>query len=133
MELELSREIISGLIDKAHEFNERDDVTRLEDESEPEIGDDDWAGQMASRYSTDPYYLELKGTIEELEPDQQITLVTLMWIGRGDYSLDEWDEALEHARESWNDHTADYLIGTPLLSDYLTEALEQVDSGEDEQ
>jgi hypothetical protein len=133
MELELSREIISGLIDKAHEFNERDDVTRLEDESEPEIGDDDWAGQMAARYSTDPYYLELKGTIEELEPDQQITLVTLMWIGRGDYSLDEWDEALEHARESWNDHTADYLIGTPLLSDYLTEALEQVDSGEDEQ
>jgi hypothetical protein len=133
VELDLNRDIVSGIIDRVHEFNERDDITPLEDETEPEIGDEEWSGQMASRYGTDPFYQQLKGTIEDLEPDQQITLVSLMWIGRGDYSLDEWDDVIKHARESWNDHTADYLIGTPLLADYLSEALEQLESTEDEQ
>jgi len=127
VELELSHEIVSNIIDKAHEFNERDDVTPLEDESEPAIDDIDWSGQMAARFGTDPFYQQLKTTIEDLEPDQQVSLVALMWLGRGDYSLDEWDEAIEHAEESWNDHSADYLIGTPLLPDYLADALEQIE------
>lgn len=131
MELDLNRDIIDGIIDKAHEFNEREDVTPLEDETEPEIGDAELSGQMASRYGADPFYQQLKSTIDDLAPEQQITLVTLMWVGRGDYSIDEWDDALEHAEESWNDHTADYLIGTPLLADYLTEALEQVEDDDE--
>jgi len=32
----------------------------------------------------DPTYAELKTTIDDLEPDQQIRLVALMWLGRGD-------------------------------------------------
>ncbi len=130
MELELSRDTVSGIIDNVREFNEHDDVTPLEDETEPAIDDEAWSGQMAERFGENPAYQRLKGTIEDLDPDQQITLVTLMWLGRGDYSVEEWDEALEHAQESWNDHTADYLIGTPLLADYLEEALEQVDEAD---
>lgn len=131
MELDLNREIVSGIINKAHEFNERDDVTPLEDESEPEIGDADLSDMMSAQFGSDPYYQQLKASIEDLEPDQQMTLVALMWIGRGDYSPEEWSEALGHAEESWNDHTADYLIGTPLLADYLADALEQVEDAED--
>jgi hypothetical protein len=46
-----------------------------------------------------------------------------MWVGRGDYEVDEWDTAVAQAAESANDRTADYLIGTPLLGDFLAEGL----------
>ncbi len=52
-------------------------------------------------------------------------MVALMWVGRGDYALEEWDDALSQARDSWNKRTADYLIGTPMLADYLAEGLDQ--------
>jgi len=131
VDLDLNPDIVQNIINLTHEFNERDDVTPLEDESEPDIDDEDFSGQMVDRFGTDPYYQQLKGAIEDLEPDQQITLVTLMWLGRGDYSVEEWDEATEHAQESWTENTADYLIGTPLLADYLSDGLEQVENSEE--
>lgn len=106
--LNLNAETVRFIIDKAHEF-------QMLGESP---GDDSVEGR-------DPAYAELKATIDDLEPDQQISLVSLMWLGRGDYAVDEWERALVHARESWNERTAEYLIGTPLLADYLTEGLDQ--------
>ena len=124
-ELELNRDTVQFIIDKAHEFHERDEVTFPD---EPESANEDWSRQMASDFSGDPYYGELKSTVEDLEPDQQVSLVSLMWVGRGDYSLAEWEEAIDHAKDSWNEHTADYLIGTSLLADYLAEGLEIFDA-----
>ncbi len=60
-----------------------------------------------------------------------MTLVALMWMGRGDYSIDEWEDAIEQAKDQWTDHTAEYLISTPLLSDYLAEGLDQFESSDD--
>ena len=74
----------------------------------------------------DPAYEELEATVEDLEPDQQVSLVALMWLGRGDYSPDDWDTAIADAGESWNERTAEYLIGTPLLADFLAEGLERL-------
>jgi hypothetical protein len=126
-EFELNRDIVRFLIDKAHEFHARDDVTFSE---EPEVADEYWSSQVESDFGGDPYYQELKTTIDDLEPDQQISLVALMWVGRGDFSITEWTEAVENAEESWTDHTADYLIGTALLADYLAEGLEQFETAE---
>jgi hypothetical protein len=126
-ELELNRDIVRLIIDKAHEFHSREDVTFPD---EPESIDIEWAQQVAPGYSTDPYYQEFCGIVDDLEPDQQMSLVSLMWLGRGDYSFDEWDEALKYAEETWTDHTADYLIGTSLLADYLDEGLEQFETAE---
>jgi len=131
VELDLNPEIVQNIINLTLEFNEQDDVTPLEDAEEPDIDDADFSEVMVDRFGTDPYYQQLKTAIEDLEPDQQISLVALMWVGRGDYSVREWDEAIEHAQDSWTPNTADYLIGTPLLADYLTEGLEQVDNSED--
>ena len=126
-ELELNRDTIQFIIDKAHEFHARDDVTFPD---EPQAVDEVWVKQVATDFGDDPYYQELKSTIEDLEPDQQVSLVSLMWLGRGDYSLDEWDEAIEYAEDTWTEHTADYLIGTSLLADYLEEGLEQFEAGD---
>lgn len=124
-ELELNRDTVQFIIDAAHEFHTQDDVSFAE---EPDVANEDWSRQVAADYGGDSYYQELKSTIDDLEPDQQIMLVALMWLGRGDYSIEDWSEALEHAADSWNDHTADYLIGTALLADYLAEGLEQFDA-----
>jgi hypothetical protein len=101
---------VQFIIDKAHEF-------QMLGESGSEDDSDE---------GPDPAYEELKTTIEDLEPDQQVDLVGLMWLGRGDYTLDDWDKAIADAGESWNSRTAEYLIGTPLLADYLTEGLDQL-------
>ena len=49
--------------------------------------------------------------------------MALMWLGRGDYEFDDWDQALKYAREAEGVSTSDYLIATPLLADYLMEGL----------
>jgi len=126
-EFELNRDTVQFIIDRARAFQSRDDVSISE---EPEVADEYWSRQMATDYGQDPHYRELKTMINDLEPDQQVSLVSLMWIGRGDFSLDERDKARRHAEKSWNDHTADYLIGTPLLADYLEEGLQQFEAAD---
>jgi len=62
-------------------------------------------------------------TVDDLEPDQQAELVALMWVGRGDYDVEEWAAAVEEARDTITDNLAEYLMSHPMLADYLTEGL----------
>lgn len=126
-ELDLNSDTVRQIIDMAHEFHARDDVTFDE---EPAVADEFWSSQVSADFAGDPYYQELKTLIDDLEPDQQISLVALTWLGRGDFSFSEWGEALSNAEESWNNHTADYLIGTSLLADYLAEGLALFDTAD---
>ena len=126
-EMNLNRDTVRFLVDAAREFHTRDDVSFDE---EPDFSNEDCSAQVATDFAGDPYYQELKTTIEDLEPDQQMTLAALMWLGRGDFSIEEWREALQQAADSWTDHTADYLIGTSLLADYLEEALSQFETAD---
>lgn len=68
---------------------------------------------------------ELSGFIRDLNLDEQIDLVALMWLGRGDGDLDNWRDLRSEAERAHNNRTASYLIGTPMLADYLEEALSQ--------
>jgi hypothetical protein len=128
--LDLNPDIVRSVIDTVHEFHAGDDVN-LRGEDENENVDEDLLMQFAEDYSNDPYYEQLTSAINDLEPDQQVSLVALMWLGRGDYTVDEWDDVIKQAKEQWTDHTAQYLISTPLLSDYLAEGLEQFDGLEE--
>ena len=67
---------------------------------------------------------ELRGFIERLNDEEQVSLVALMWIGRGSYEAEELEEAKQMAAEEATTPTADYLIGTPHLSDHLENGLE---------
>jgi len=89
---------------------------------------EEWANQVLADHAGDPVIEELTSTIDALEPDRQALLVALMWVGRGDYGVDEWDEAVAEARDQWNGRTTEYLIGTPLAADYLSAGLEQFDT-----
>ena len=50
-------------------------------------------------------------------------MVALMWVGRGDFAAEEWDSARAEAADRWTPRTAEYLLGTPLVADYLSEGL----------
>ncbi len=111
------------LIEKAHEFHAKEEVVLPETPFSPS---DDWALQILADHQDDPTYAEIKSTVNDLEPDQQQALVALMWVGRGDYDVEEWAQAIEAAHDAWNLRTAEYLIATPLVADYLEEGLSQL-------
>ena len=68
---------------------------------------------------------ELSGFIQDLNVDEQIDLVAMMWLGRGDGDLDNWKDLRSEASRAHNNRTASYLIETPKLADHLEEALSQ--------
>jgi hypothetical protein len=127
--LDLNPETVEHIIDRAHQYQTRDEMREEADEDDsPDL---DALGDQDLQSTEDPVYVELREAIDDLEPDQQVSLVALMWLGRGDFSVDDWDQALARAGEEWNERTGDYLVRTPLLADYLTEGLEMLQEVED--
>ena len=119
--LDINPETVGYIANMAREFHTKEHVLI---QGQPLDDIDEWQVEALADHQDDPIYSEMKTAIEDLEPDQQVQLVALMWLGRGSFS--DWDSAIEEARDNWNSQTADYLIGTPLLSDYLGEGLNQV-------
>jgi hypothetical protein len=66
---------------------------------------------------------ELQAFINAMDDDEQAALVAMMWIGRGDYDAPDWKLAVAEARARRSHPVSDYLLGTPLLADYLEIAL----------
>jgi hypothetical protein len=118
--IDVNPDTVCFLIDKSREFHAKEQVSIPEPPNSPA---DDWALQVLADHAGDLTFAELKYTIEDLEPDQQVCLVALMWLGRGDFTVDEWEDALQMAEDARTARTAEYLIATPLVADYLEEGL----------
>ena len=73
-----------------------------------------------------PARQELRAAIVSLDADAKATLVALAWLGRGDYEAEEWEDALATARERAQGSTARYLLGMPLLGDYLEDGADKL-------
>jgi hypothetical protein len=70
-----------------------------------------------------PVHAELKQYVEDLDEDETAALVAMLWIGRGDFEASDWQAAVAQARERRESPTAQYILGDPLLPDYLEDAL----------
>jgi Protein of unknown function (DUF3775) len=119
-ELSISTEKVCFVIAKAEEFDAKDVVTEPDPGSNPA---DDKMLSVLEDHNDDPVVAEIAGVINAMTEDEQVDLVALMWLGRGDGTLAEWDELRAEAARAHNKHTARYLLGTPLLPDYLIDAL----------
>jgi hypothetical protein len=120
-ELTISPEKVAFLIEKAREFDAK------EMESDPDSGSngpDDEMIDVLEDNGRDPVQRELTGFINALTEDEQIDLVALMRLGRGDGSLEEWTALRREAAEVSNGRTASYLLGEPMLGDLLAEGLD---------
>ena len=67
---------------------------------------------------------ELRGFVDRLSEDEQAELVAIMWIGRDSFFAEDLEEAIATARAEASTPCADYLIGTPHLSDHLENGLD---------
>lgn len=118
--LDVNPETVSSLIDKARIFHGKEGVI-IPDDNTGSSGN--LAADMLTEHQDDNTVQEFKAAVDDLEPDQQVELVALMWVGRGDFDPNDWDAAVRQAREEWTPHTAEYLLSTPLVSDYWEEGL----------
>lgn len=112
---------VCQIIVEARALSAREDV--LEEEEGSNAIDSDMMEALEEPEGEDAVYEELRQFIESLNEDEQVELVALAWIGRGSFSVEEWEEAKAEAQRAHNDRTADYLLGMPLLADYLAEGL----------
>ena len=124
MLLEVNPDTVRSIVNRIRMFQVKEGAT-IPDPA------DDWPQQILADLGDDPVVAEVRTAINDLEPDQQVELVALMWVGRGDFGVDEWEAARKQARESWTERTADYLMGTPLAADFLDEGLDQLGFGDD--
>ena len=120
----ISPEKVSYIIIKAHEYDAKVDPVEPDPGSNPA---DSGEREILSAYKDDPTFEEFETVLKDLNEDEMIELKALVWLGRGDYSKDEWDSAIAQARETHDENAVRYLTGIPLLGDYLEEGLSQFD------
>lgn len=108
---------------KAREFDAKEEATDPDEGSNPS---DDKEVDILQFQPDDAAEEEIASAIEALNEDQKLDLIALAWIGRGDFTLDEWAQARDSAREVGPTQVYRYLLGMPTLSDYLQEALSQL-------
>lgn len=123
IELTVSPEKVFYILVKAREFDEK---TAASDEDSGSNASDDGDVDILEDRPDDPTYQELIDSIDGLNEDEQLDLIALMWIGRGDFSVEEWEEAREQAADIRYRNIPRYLSETPLLSDFLEEGLSKV-------
>jgi len=121
-DLSISTDKVCYIIAKAREFDVKDVVTDVGDSSN---ATDDGMVSVLEDHRDDPVVQEIAAAIFAMGEDEQVDLVTLAWLGRGDGTLDDWADLRAEAARAHNKRTASYLLGMPLLADYLEEALSQ--------
>ena len=120
--LGISPEKVCYIIVKARQFEAKDVVADPDSGSNPV---DDGMVSVLEDQPDDPVYEELTAFIGALDQDEQIDLIALTWLGRGDASVDEWDDLRTEAARTHAERAVAYLLGLPLLPEHLEEGLSQ--------
>jgi hypothetical protein len=96
---------------------------------EPDPGSnmaDDGFREVLEDYADDAVVIEMRQFLSGLNVEEYRSVLALLWLGRGDYDKEEWDDALAEAETLRSERGPDYLIGMPLLSDHLEDGLNQL-------
>jgi hypothetical protein len=124
--LDISIDKLDFIIERAREFDVK------EGDSDPNSGSnpsDDGDTDILEDKPSDATCEELAGAIRALNENECAELIALAWLGRGTYDLAEWREAIATARSEHGRRAAEYLIGLPLLGDYLEDGMALFDEG----
>jgi hypothetical protein len=119
-ELNIGLDKIQDIVLKARAFDQEE----FPDEPEPGA-DADAAENREDRLDEgdDPTEAELRELIDDLNDDEVVDLIALVWIGRGDFGIDELGDARDLARERHQGSSSRYLMGIPTLAEYLVEGV----------
>jgi len=120
-DLDISAEKVAFVIMKAREFEAK--VAPF-DEGDLETSDEqDMQDGVLENRKDDPDVKEVSAFIRALNEDEKANLVAIAWIGRETYGPEDWETALATARAEKSTPTELYLLGMPLLSEYLEEGM----------
>ena len=119
-ELTISPERAFFIIVKAREFDEKVAPTDPDSGSNPS---DDREIDVLEE-GDDSVEQELEAALSSLNVDEQLDLMALTWLGRGDFT--SFAQARKQAEDVRDKHIASYLMGTPQLGDYIEEGLSQL-------
>jgi hypothetical protein len=111
---------LAYIVEKAREFDAETAPVDSDSGSNPS---DDKDVAILEASADNPTGQELAAALDALDDDQRIEILALMWLGRGDFDRSSWRDALVQAREIHNASETSYLMGTPLLADYLEEGI----------
>ncbi len=117
--LTIPLEKLAYVIEKAREF----DAQVPSDAEEGSNTADDDEREILLDTPDNPSEQELRDAIDGLGIPERQELLALMWLGRGDYDAESWSEALQQARQTQSASETAYLLGTPLLGDYIEEGV----------
>lgn len=123
LELNISDEKLAFLILKAREFEAEVDPVTPDPGSNPTDDRDIGVLEDMPENSTEA---ELRDALRALNEDESIDVIALMWIGRGDFSREEWGEARRLATERHRRDSTGYLMGNPTFADELEDGAEAV-------
>ncbi len=123
VEINISLDKVCYIITKAREYDVKVDPVEPDPGSNPA---DSGESEILADYADDPTAAELKEAINDLNDDEVIDLIAMVWVGRGDFGKSEWKNARSLARERHHRKSADYLMGMPTLGDFLEEGASQL-------
>lgn len=123
-EMQIALDKVCFIIVKAREFDVKDAPADVDSGSNAV---DDGMTDVLEDHPDDLVEDELKGFIDTLNEDEQIDLVALMWLGRDDGSIEEWEGLRAEAARQHTRKTSRYLLGSPLVGDHLEAGLAKVD------
>ena len=118
---EINLDKVCFIILKAREFEVKVAPVDVDSGSNPI---DDLDLDILRERREDSVYEELSSFIDNLNEDEALDLVALMWIGRGTYDPEDFQEARAVAAKEATHTAAEYLLGTPLLAEHLQNGLD---------
>ena len=120
--LSISSEKVCYLIVKAREYDVQDVGADVGSGSNPI---DDRMVDVLEDHNDNPVRQEIRAFVASLGDDEKADLIALMQLGRGDRALGEWEAMRAQGLREHGGRVAAYLLGQPLISDYLEEGLSQ--------
>lgn len=123
--LNVNPETVCFIISRTREFQAKEGVTFPEELVPGSENEYDWL-QILADHKDDMMYKEAYSAIEDLEPDQKIELLALMYLGRGDYDAEDWQGARMEAKNNLPSDLTEYLFAKPQIAYYLDKGLEML-------
>ena len=121
-ELSISSEKVCYLIVKAREYDVEDVDTELEDGAN---ATDDNMIDVLEESSDNPVEQEIRVFVAEMDEDEKADLIGLVRLGRGDGTMEDWEAMRDEGLREHGGNVTAFLMGEPLLGDYLEEGLSQ--------
>ena len=121
--MNIAEQSVRNLILRARAYDSKEQIDDFE--PDPDTAETD-AVESLQTGDKDPIRDEIENWLGGLDEEALAELVALYWIGRGDFEGRDFPAAVREARGRRTTPTADYLLGAPLMGDYLEIGLDAV-------